>query len=79
MSKIRVLIYKLDIHNLQTKTVSFPDQQKFLKEVVVSLAVYMNANTVNSQINIAHAQNILLYIGPTCKFTGQKKHLKNDE
>ena len=47
---MRVLIYRLDIHNLQTKTVSFPDQQKILKEVVFSLAVSMNANTKNSQI-----------------------------
>ena len=50
MSKIRVLIYRLDIYHLQTKTVSFPDQEKLLKEVVFSLAVSMNANTKNLQI-----------------------------
>ena len=50
MSKIRVLIYRLDIHNLQTKTVSCPDQEKILKETVFDLAVSMNANTENSQI-----------------------------
>ena len=33
-SRIRVLIYRLDIYNLQTKIVSFPDQEKLLKEVV---------------------------------------------
>ena len=47
---MRVFIYRLDIHNLQTKTVSFPDQEKILKEVVFSFAVSMNANTENSQI-----------------------------
>ena len=50
MSKIRVLIHRLDIHNIQTKTVSFPDQEKFLKELVFISAVSMNANTENSQI-----------------------------
>ena len=35
LSKIRVLIYRLDIHNLQTKTVSFPDQETIVKEVVL--------------------------------------------
>ena len=49
MSKIRVLIYRLDINNLQTKTVSFMDQEKVLKEVVFSLAASMNASTENSQ------------------------------
>ena len=29
---------------------SFPDQEKLLKEVVFSLAVSMNANAINSQI-----------------------------
>ena len=47
MSKIRVLIYRFDIHNLQTKTVSFPDQEKVLKEVVFSYAVSINAHTPN--------------------------------
>ena len=56
---MRVLIYRLDIHNLQTKTVSFPDQQKILKEVVFSLAVSMNANTKNSQIKYCHTKNTL--------------------
>ena len=50
MSKLRVLIYRLDIYNLQTKIVSFQDQEKLLQEVVFSLAVSMNANTKNSQI-----------------------------
>ena len=45
MSKIRVLNLRFDIYNLQTKTVSFPDQEKLLKEVVFSLAVSMNVNT----------------------------------
>ena len=38
------------MHNLQTKTVSCPDQEKILKEKVFGLAVSMNANTENSQI-----------------------------
>ena len=51
LSTIRVLIYRLDMNNLQTKTVSFPDQEKkFLKEALFSLAVSMNANIENSQI-----------------------------
>ena len=50
LSKIRVLIYRLDIHNLQTKTVSFSDQEKIVKEVVLLFAVSVNANTENSQI-----------------------------
>ena len=50
MSKIRVLTYRLDIHKLKTKTVSFPNQEKILKEVVSCLAVSMNSNTENSQI-----------------------------
>ena len=50
MSKVRFLTYRFDIHNLQTKTVSFPDQEKLLKEVVFSLAVSMNATTKNSLI-----------------------------
>ena len=39
ISKIRVLTKKLDLHNLQTKIVSFPSQVKLLKEVVFGLAV----------------------------------------
>ena len=51
MSKIRVLIYRLTyIHNLQTKIVSLPDQEKFLKEVTFNIAVSMNDNNENSQI-----------------------------
>ena len=50
MSKIRVLTYRFDIYNLQTKTVSYPDQEKLLKEIVLSLAVSIDANTKKSQI-----------------------------
>ena len=51
LSTIRVLVYRLDMNNLQTKTVSFLDQEKkFLKEALFSLAVSMNANIKNSQI-----------------------------
>ena len=50
MSTIRVLIYRLDIYNLQTKLVSFPDQEKLLKGLVFSIAVSMNAKTKNSQL-----------------------------
>ena len=49
MSKIRVLIYRLEIYNLEAKNVTFQDQEKLL-ELVFSLAVSMNANTKNSQI-----------------------------
>ena len=44
MSNIRVVTYRLDIYNLHTKIVSFADQEKSLKEVVLSLAVSMNTN-----------------------------------
>ena len=47
-SKIRVLIYRLDLYNLQTNIVSFQDQEKLLEEVVFSLVVSMNANTKTS-------------------------------
>ena len=33
MSETRILIYTLDIYNLQTRIVSFPDQEKLLKKV----------------------------------------------
>ena len=49
-SKIRVFIYRIDIYNLQTKIVLFPDQDKLLKEVVLSLEDFMNANIKNFQI-----------------------------
>ena len=32
-SKIRCVIYKPDIYNLQARPVSFPDQEKLLKQV----------------------------------------------
>ena len=48
MSKIRVSTYRLIIYNLQTKTVSFVDQEKLLQEVVISLPVSMNTNTKSS-------------------------------
>ena len=49
MSKIRVLIYRLYIYNLQTKIIFFQNQEKLL-EVAFSLVVSLNANTENSQI-----------------------------
>ena len=60
MSKIRVLTYRLDIHNLRTKIVSFADQEKSLKEVVLSLAVSMNTNTKNSQIKHCPSQKYVV-------------------
>ena len=33
MSKIRTLIYAIDIHNLQTWTESSPEQEKIVKKV----------------------------------------------
>ena len=50
MSKIRVSTQRLDKYNLQNKIVSFPDQEKLLKEAGFSFAVSMNVNTKNSQI-----------------------------
>ena len=48
MFKIKVLIFRLDIYNLQTKIVSFADQEKLLKEVMFSLEVSMNGSTKHS-------------------------------
>ena len=50
MSKIRNFTYRLNIYNLQIKTVSFADQEKLLKEIVFSLVFSMNVNTKNSLI-----------------------------
>ena len=33
MSKIRSIIYRQEIHNLQTRNISFPDQEKLLEKV----------------------------------------------
>ena len=60
MSKIKVLTYKFDIYNLQTKIVSFADQEKLLKQVVLSLAVSMNTNTKNSQIKHCPCQKCVV-------------------
>ena len=78
MSKIRALTYRLDIYNLQTKIVSFADQEKWLKEVVVTLAVSMNVNTKNSQIKHCSCPCSCCDINSQLEqFTDQKKHLKN--
>ena len=46
ITKIRVLIYRQDKYNLQTRILSIPDHKKFLKDVVVRLALFMNANRI---------------------------------
>ena len=76
MSNIRVVTYRLDIYNLHTKIVSFADQEKSLKEVVLSLAVSMNTNRKSS--NIAHVKNMLWYKEPTCTMYRPEKHLINE-
>ena len=69
MSKIRVLIYRIDICNLDTKIALFPDQEKWLKVVVFSIVVSMNANTKNHcDIKTQLAQ-----------FPDHKKHLENNQ
>ena len=69
MSKIGVLIYRIDIYNLDTKIAPFPDQEKFLKVVVFSIVVSMNANTKNHcDIKTQLAQ-----------FPDHKKHLENNQ
>ena len=60
MSKIRVLIYRLEIYNLQTEIVSFADQEKSLNKLVLSLAASMNTNTKNSQIKHCHCQKCVV-------------------
>ena len=44
MTKTRILIYTLNKYNLQTRIVSFPHPENLLKEVVVRLTLFMNAN-----------------------------------
>ena len=33
MSKIRSITYRPDLHDLQTRTVSFPEQEKLIEKV----------------------------------------------
>ena len=44
MAKVRISIYTLEKFNLQTRIVSFPDHDNLLKEAVIRLALFMNAN-----------------------------------
>ena len=44
MAKVRISIYTLEKFNLKTRIVSFPDHDNLLKEVVIRLALFMNAN-----------------------------------
>ena len=40
------MIYRPGVHNLQTRTVSFPDQEKFLQKVDGGeLKIFINART----------------------------------
>ena len=49
MSKIRSLVYIPDIQNLQTRILLFPNQKKkMLKQIAVSLGLFMNTNKKNS-------------------------------
>ena len=80
MSKIRVLIYRLDIYNLQTNIVSFQDQEKLLEKVVFSLAVSMNTNTKNSQIKHCPCPKyVAIKRRNLHNLQTRKKHLKNDQ
>ena len=47
---MRVLVYRLDRNSLQIRVVLFPEHKKMLKEMVVRIALSMNANTKNSQV-----------------------------
>ena len=76
ISKIRDLIYRLDIYNLQTKIESFPDQEKLLKEMVFSHVVSMNANTKASQKTLYISKVYCGLKAQLVQFTDQKKHLK---
>ena len=76
VSKIRDLIYRLDIYNLQTKIESFSDQEKLLKEIVFSHVVSMNANTKASQKNTVYVQSILWSKSSTCTIYRPEKTSK---
>ena len=79
MSKVRVLIYRFDIYNWQTKIVSFADQKKLLREVVFCLAVSMNGGSKNYQKKHCPCPKyvVILELVPF-QFTDQKKSLIND-
>ena len=74
MSKIRVLIYRLEIYNLQTKIVSFQDKKRLLQEVMFSLVVSMNANTKNSQTKPCPCPKyVVIKKAPPAQLKDQKK------
>lgn len=68
MSKIETIIYRPDInnlHNLQTTTVSFPDQEIFIfkkRFMVIKLKILINANTKNHQMKHSPSpKNAIIY------------------
>ena len=74
MSKIRVLIYRLDIYNWQTKIVSFA-----VREVVFCLAVSMNGGSKNYQRKHCPCPKYVVILELVqFQFTDQKKSLIND-
>ena len=77
MSKIRVWIHRLDIYNLQTKIVSFQDQEKLLQEVVFSLAVSKNANTNHSQIKHCPCPHFVVIKKPNLHNLKTRKKTQN--
>ena len=73
MSKIRNFTYRLNIYNLQIKTVSFADQEKLLKEIVLSLVFSMNVNTKNSNKTLPMSNICCTIKSQLVQFKGQKK------
>ena len=73
MSKIRVLTYRLDIYNLQTKIVLFADQKKLLWEVMLVLQFLWMPIQKTLKSNIAKVQNMLSYKEPTCTIYWSEK------
>ena len=74
---MRVLIYRLiDLQTYRPK-LSFPDQENFLKEVVVvfSPTVTMNANSENSQIKHCPCLKYLVMYRPDSNDLQARKNI----
>ena len=74
MFKIGSLIYTSDVYNLQIKIVSFPDQEKFLKQVVVRLALFMNGSTKKPQMKHCPCPKYLMIRDRTCTIYRPEKN-----
>ena len=76
MSTIRILIYTLDKYTFQTRITSFLDHEKSLKEAkVVRLALFMNDNAKNPQMEHCLCPKYYMSIGFTCAIYRSEKDI----